>query len=60
MKKNIEACLVIKYLLIFIGLDKQTPVHKTYDNFLISKKEGNDQESIQSSTTPGPGYQWGK
>ena len=26
--------------------------------FLISKKEGKDQESIQSSTTPDPGYQW--
>ena len=24
----------------------------------LSKKEGKDQESIQSSTTPGPGYQW--
>ena len=24
----------------------------------ISKKEGKDQESIQSSTTPDPGYQW--
>ena len=23
-----------------------------------SKKEGKDQESIQSSTTPEPGYQW--
>ena len=23
-----------------------------------SKKEGKDQESIQSSTTPGPGYPW--
>ena len=23
-----------------------------------SKKDGKDQESIQSSTTPGPGYQW--
>ena len=23
-----------------------------------SKYEGKDQESIQSSTTPGPGYQW--
>ena len=22
------------------------------------KKEGKDQESIQSSTTPDPGYQW--
>ena len=28
-------------------------------NWLIqSKKDGNDQESIQSSTTPDPGYQW--
>ena len=24
------------------------------------KKKGKDQESIQSSTTPDPGYQWGK
>ena len=24
----------------------------------LSKKEGKDQESIQSSTTPDPGYQW--
>ena len=26
--------------------------------FLQSKKEGKDQESIQSSTTPDPGYKW--
>ena len=25
---------------------------------LLSKKVGKDQESIQSSTTPDPGYQW--
>ena len=25
---------------------------------IISKKKGKDQESIQSSTTPDPGYQW--
>ena len=25
---------------------------------LQNKKEGKDQESIQSSTTPDPGYQW--
>ena len=25
---------------------------------LLSKNEGKDQESIQSSTTPDPGYQW--
>ena len=27
-------------------------------NLLFSNKEGKDQESIQSSTTPDPGYQW--
>ena len=27
-------------------------------SFIVKKKEGNDQESIQSSTTPDPGYQW--
>ena len=26
--------------------------------WLQSKKESKDQESIQSSTTPDPGYQW--
>ena len=26
--------------------------------FIQSKKEGKDQESIQSSTTPDPGNQW--
>ena len=31
-----------------------------YTGFTVypSKKEGKDQESIQSSTTPVPGYQW--
>ena len=28
------------------------------DWLIQSKKEGKDQESIQSSTTPDPGYQW--
>ena len=26
--------------------------------FLQTKKEGKDQESMQSSTAPDPGYQW--
>ena len=26
--------------------------------YLLSKKKGRDQESIRSSTTPDPGYQW--
>ena len=29
-----------------------------YDETKKSEKEGKDQESIQSSTTPYPGYQW--
>ena len=29
-----------------------------YSGFCPNKKEGKDQESIQSSTIPGPGYQW--
>ena len=28
------------------------------ENSFESKKEGKDQKSIQSSTTPDPGYQW--
>ena len=28
------------------------------DWLIQSKKDGKDQESIQSSTTPDPGYQW--
>ena len=28
------------------------------DWLMQSKKDGKDQESIQSSTTPDPGYQW--
>ena len=31
---------------------------KASDQPDYSKKEGKDQESIQSSTTPHPGYQW--
>ena len=27
-------------------------------HLIESKKKGKDQESIQSSTTPDPGYQW--
>ena len=27
-------------------------------DYFISKKDGKDQESIQSSTTPDQGYQW--
>ena len=33
-------------------------VYKRPPPICQSKKEGKDQESIQSSTTPDPGYQW--
>ena len=39
-------------------------LHESLNNNVVegrgtqSKKEGKDQESIQSSTTPDPGYQW--
>ena len=32
--------------------------NNTGDWLMQSKKDGKDQESIQSSTTPDPGYQW--
>ena len=42
-----------KYLL------RQRSESNNIDDWLIqSKKDGKDQESIQSSTTPDPGYQW--
>ena len=37
-------------------INNQVNMHK--QNLLHSEKEGNDQESIQSSTTPDSGYQW--
>ena len=36
------------------------PAGTTSLNFSLSKKDGKDQESIQSSNTPGPGYHMGK
>ena len=35
-----------------------TFISMTNTTFKKSKKECKDQESIQSSTTPDPGYQW--
>ena len=38
---------------------RQRSESKNIGDWLIhSKKDGKDQESIQSSTTPDPGYQW--
>ena len=36
----------------------QEDIASILTRFIQSKKEGKDQESIQSSTTPDPGYQW--
>ena len=43
-----------------IKTELQSPLmlHMYLDVIKQSKKEGKDHESIQSSTTPDPGYQW--
>ena len=51
-----------RFLLIEMCIDI-CDVHSTHSiNFFAykfqSKKEGKDQESIQSNVTPEPGYQW--
>ena len=47
----------------FLFSPKHTPPQRSESNnigdwLMQSKKDGKDQESIQSSTTPDPGYQW--
>ena len=37
---------------------KRSESNNIGDWLIQSKKDGKDQESIQSSTTPDPGYQW--
>ena len=39
-------------------LRQRSESNNTGDWLIQSKKGGKDQESIQSSTTPDPGYQW--
>ena len=41
-----------------INIEKTTDDEIQKKKSQQSKKEGKDQESIQSSTTPDPGYQW--
>ena len=52
-----------------LGFTKTTKLQSTTPNFISvkdlkfmfwSKKDGKDQEMIQSSTTPDPGYHMGK
>ena len=44
------ACILLYVLFIFTT--------HVYIGFIESKKESKDRESIQSSTTPDPGYHW--
>ena len=39
-------------------LDDILNIYDVYFDKMVSKKGCKDQESIQSSTTPDPGYQW--
>ena len=41
--------------MLFLNENNSNFLHNPFDE---SKKEGKDQETIQSSTTPDPGYQW--
>ena len=52
---NLFVCLKKKEMTIIVMFSNTSPerVHTKQ-----SKREGKDQESIQSSTTPDPGYQW--
>ena len=54
MPKNISGIIIICNL--FNRLNRNTASRAI--NLFESKKEGKDQESIQSSTTPDQGYQW--
>ena len=42
----------------FFLLRQRSELNNIGDWLIQSKKDGNDQESIQSSTTPDRGYQW--
>ena len=42
----------------FFLLRQRSESNNIGDWLIQSKKDGNDQESKQSSTTPDPGYQW--
>ena len=47
--------IAICRLLLFNGSAFSINAYRVLTQY---KKEGKDQESIQSSTTPDPGYQW--
>ena len=50
--------LDVKYVKVNLGSSFRLGKHYNPNATYQSKKEGKDQESIQSSTTPDPGYQW--
>ena len=62
---EIETLLKMKYVLksrsvtsLFSELLQSVIPFCTMNAYYKSNKEGKDQESLQSSTTPDPGYQW--
>ena len=52
---QLPALSVLTYTHFYSVVNKTNTEH-----YIISKKGGKDQESIQSSTTPDPGYHMGK
>ena len=54
---NHEASCRDKFLLNLMVSDETLNVLKRHETLMLLKKEGKDQISIQSSTTPDPGYQ---
>ena len=46
------------FFLVKYPLRQPSESNNIGDWLIQSKKDGKDQESIQSSTTPDPGYQW--
>ena len=46
------------FFLVKYPLRQRSESNNIGDWLIQSKKDGKDQESIQSSTTPDPGYQW--
>ena len=59
--RNTALGMVVFAIQLFIPkypLPQRSELNNIGDWLMQSKKDGKDQESIQSSTTPDPGYQW--
>ena len=51
-------CNLAFFFLVKYPPRKRSESNNIGDRLIQSEKDGKDQESIQSSTTPDPGYQW--